>query len=100
IRVCREGPWQPASFSLVQVRIPTRPADSGTSRLLLSAGVPHPSDKRLRALPAVYGIVAANVKANCLKAQPSPPPPPPPSSGDGADIGLSGAQHQDDGLPQ
>ncbi|CAN0113365.1 unnamed protein product, partial [Ectocarpus sp. 13 AM-2016] len=92
-------PVQPASFSLVQVRIPTRPAESGTSRLLLSAGVPHPSDKQLRELPVVYGIVAANVKASCLKAQP-PPPPPPPSAGDGADIGLSGARHRLDGLPQ
>ncbi|CAN0461742.1 unnamed protein product, partial [Ectocarpus sp. 12 AP-2014] len=50
------------------------------------------------ALSAVYGIVAANVPVIWLKAQ--PPPPPPPSSGDGADVGLSGAQHQDDGLPQ
>ncbi|CBJ27492.1 hypothetical protein Esi_0073_0052 [Ectocarpus siliculosus] len=98
IRVCREGPWQPASFSLMQARIPTHPAESGTSRLVLSAGVPHPSDKWLRELSAVYGIVAANVKVNCLKAQ--PPPPPPPSSGDGADIGLSGARHRHDGLPQ
>ncbi|CAB1112824.1 unnamed protein product [Ectocarpus sp. CCAP 1310/34] len=88
IRVCREGPWQ--------VRIPTRPAESGTSRLVLSAGVPYPSDKQLGALSAVYGIVAASVKANCLKAQPSSPP----SSGDGADVGLSGARHRHDGLPQ
>ncbi|CBJ27491.1 expressed unknown protein [Ectocarpus siliculosus] len=98
IRVCREGPWQPASFSLMQARIPTHPAESGTSRLVLSAGVPHPSDKRLTELSAVYGIVAATVQANWLKAQ--PPPPPPPSSGDGADIGLNGVQNQDDGLPQ
>ncbi|CAM9971512.1 unnamed protein product, partial [Ectocarpus fasciculatus] len=101
IRVCREGPWQAASFTLVQVRVPICLAESGRSPLLLSAGVPHPSNTRLTALSAVYGIVTANLKASYLKVHPPPPPPPPPlSSIDGAAVGLSGAQHRGGGLPR
>ncbi|CAM9391737.1 unnamed protein product, partial [Ectocarpus sp. 8 AP-2014] len=67
IRVCREGPWQPTSFCLAQVRIPAHGEDHATSRYIFSPPATHPKTKRLRALSNAHGVATVSLKASKVR---------------------------------